>query len=108
MILRFLKSIIKIVILVSLTSSVQADEVMKLGEKVFKEKAMCGSCHVLKAAGSDGNVGPNLDSMKPTVQQVKQVVYEGINAMPAFGADKILNQQEVDAVAIYVAKSAGK
>ena len=34
------------------------------GEKIFAS-AGCGGCHTLEAAGSSGNVGPNLDDAKP-------------------------------------------
>src|SRR5438067_8869668 len=34
------------------------------GSVVFKQ-AGCGSCHVLKAAGSSGQIGPNLDKLVP-------------------------------------------
>jgi len=40
-------------------------EKMVLGLEVFNNKAMCGTCHVLKAAGSTGDIGPDLDSLKP-------------------------------------------
>ena len=47
----------------SLTINLQADsEKMALGLDVYNNKAMCGTCHVLKAAGSTGDIGPNLDS----------------------------------------------
>src|SRR5476649_907954 len=35
------------------------------GKAVFAS-AGCGGCHTLKAAGSTGNVGPNLDVLMPT------------------------------------------
>ena len=38
-----------------------ADEAkMQKGLMIFNETAACGACHVLKAAGSEGNIGPNL------------------------------------------------
>ena len=40
---------------------------------------MCATCHTMKAAGSKGNVGPNLDTLKPTVAQVKDIVTLGWN-----------------------------
>ena len=30
---------------------------------------MCGTCHVLKSAGSDGDIGPNLDQLNPSIDQ---------------------------------------
>jgi cytochrome c peroxidase len=56
----------------SLMTNLKADsEKMVLGLEVFNNKAMCGVCHVLKAAGSTGNIGPDLDSLKPSEEQVK-------------------------------------
>ena len=81
---------------------------MVLGLEVFNNKAMCGTCHVLKAAGSTGNIGPDLDSLKPSEEQVKGVVTEGLGVMPAFGEEGLLTSEEIDAVSYYVANSAGK
>ena len=51
----------------SLMIDLKADsEKMVLGLEVFNNKAMCGTCHVLKAAGSTGDIGPDLDSLKPS------------------------------------------
>ncbi len=94
-------------ILVLFSSAAIADENAK-GMKLFNEKAMCATCHTMKAAGSKGNVGPNLDTLKPTVAQVKDIVTHGLGAMPAFGEDGLLTPEEIDTVSIYVAKNAGK
>ena len=94
-------------ILLSFSTSVNSDP-MKKGMELFNGKAMCASCHTLKAAGSQGNVGLNLDSLKPTVAQVKDIVTHGLGAMPAFGEDGLLTAEEIDTVSIYVAKSSGK
>ena len=53
------------------------------GKAVFTS-AGCASCHTLKDAGSTGNVGPNLDQLKPAVAAVKHQVENGGGAMPAF------------------------
>ena len=39
------------------------------GKQVFAS-AGCGGCHTLKDAGSTGNVGPNLDQLKPSAATV--------------------------------------
>jgi mono/diheme cytochrome c family protein len=67
--------------------------------------AGCGGCHTLEAAGSSGNVGPNLDELKPSEEQVEEQVRNGGGGMPAFG-DK-LSDEEIEAVAMYVSESAG-
>ena len=46
---------------------------------------MCGTCHVLKSAGSTGDIVPALDDLKPSEEQVRGVVTEGLGVMPAFG-----------------------
>jgi mono/diheme cytochrome c family protein len=56
----------------------------KLGKQVFLT-AGCTSCHTLKAAGSHGNVGPNLDDAKPDITLIVTRVTKGAGAMPPFG-----------------------
>ena len=93
----------------SLTTDLKADsEKMVLGLDIFNNKAMCSSCHVLKAAGSSGDIGPDLDDLKPLEEQVRGVVTEGLGVMPAFGEEGILSKEEIDIVSFYVANSSGK
>ena len=93
----------------SLTTDLKADsEKMVLGLDIFNNKAMCSSCHILKAAGSTGNIGPDLDVLKPLEEQVRGVVTEGLGVMPAFGEEGILSKEEIDIVSFYVANSSGK
>ena len=40
-----------------------ADSKMDLGLEVYNNKAQCGVCHTLQAAGSVGDIGPNLDQI---------------------------------------------
>jgi mono/diheme cytochrome c family protein len=75
------------------------------GKAVFA-KAGCGGCHTLKAAGSSGNVGPNLDQLKPAKATVAHQVEVGGGAMPAFKGQ--LSAAEIAAVAAFVADNAGK
>ena len=92
-----------------ITTDLKADsEKIILGMEVFNNKAMCGTCHVLKAAGSTGDIGPDLDSLKPSEEQVKGVVTEGLGVMPAFGEEGLLTSEEIDAVSYYVANSSKK
>ena len=92
-----------------LTINLQADsEKMALGLEVYNNKAMCGTCHILKAAASEGDIGPDLDSLKPSEEQVKLVVTDGLGVMPAFGAEGLLTPEEIDAVSHFVANSSGK
>ena len=101
--------IVIILFLFSLTINLKADsEKMALGLEVYNNKAACGACHILKAAASEGNIGPNLDILKPTEEQVKLIVTEGLGVMPAFGEEGILTSEEIDAVSHYVFTSTNK
>jgi cytochrome c553 len=51
------------------------------GEAVFAS-AGCGGCHTMEAAGSSGNVGPNLDDSKPDFALAFDRVSNGRGAMP--------------------------
>jgi mono/diheme cytochrome c family protein len=82
------------------TSTLQGDA--SNGEKVFAS-AGCGGCHTLQAAGSTGNVGPNLDDVKPDFALVVDRVTNGKGAMPAFKDQ--LSDQEIADVAQYVVES---
>jgi mono/diheme cytochrome c family protein len=74
------------------------------GAKLFTSK--CAGCHVMAAAGSHGTTGPNLDDLKPSEPIVKHQVEVGGGVMPAFKGT--LTPEQIDAVAKYVATSAGK
>jgi cbb3-type cytochrome c oxidase subunit III len=74
------------------------------GEEVFNS-AGCAGCHTLAAAGSSGNVGPNLDEAQPTVEEAVTTVTNGRGAMPPFGGQ--LTEEQIQAVATYVAENAG-
>jgi len=76
---------------------------MILGLKVYNEKAMCGTCHTLKAAASDGDIGPNLDILKPKVSQIILAVTNGIGVMPPW--EGVLTSEEIEAVAHYIFSS---
>jgi cytochrome c2 len=74
------------------------------GKKVFA--ANCGSCHTLAAAGTNGNVGPNLDDLKPDMAMVVHQVTNGGGGMPAFASQ--FSKTEIQSVAKYVSSAAGK
>jgi cytochrome c6 len=75
------------------------------GKTVFAS-AGCGGCHTLKDAGSNGNVGPNLDQLKPPFVRVQVQVENGGGPMPAF--KNTLTPKQIDDVAAYVSSVAGK
>jgi mono/diheme cytochrome c family protein len=75
------------------------------GKTIFT--STCGSCHTLKEAGTSGEVGPNLDELKPSETTVEQQVQNGGGGMPAFGNEGILKKNEIKAVSTYVSSVAG-
>ena len=101
-----MKKIFLILICLIFSSSAFPDSKMKLGLEVFNNKAQCGMCHTLQAAGSEGQIGTNLDQLKPFMLQVVAAVTNGIGVMPAF--EGILSSEEIDAVAYYVFESTNK
>ena len=72
------------------------------GEKIYAS-AGCGGCHTLEAAGSSGNIGPNLDDAKPDLALATDRVTNGAGAMPSFKGQ--LSDQEIADVAQYVVDS---
>ncbi len=74
------------------------------GKSVFAS-AGCGSCHTLKAAGSNGQVGPNLDEAKPDAALVRKRVTNGMGVMPSFKDQ--LTEEQIRDVAAFVSSSAG-
>ena len=79
-----LKKIFLILITIVFTTSVLSDDKMDLGLEVFNNKATCGTCHVLKTAGSTGNIGPDLDQLKPSMERIIYAVKNGIGVMQAW------------------------
>ena len=79
---------------------------MVLGLDVYNNKAQCGVCHTFQAAGSAGNIGPNLDQLKLQMSQVIYAVTNGIGVMQAW--EGILTNEEIEAVAYYVFNSTNK
>ncbi len=81
-----------------------AGSTLTAGEEVFD--GTCAACHTLMAAGSHGNVGPNLDELKPNQALVEKQVTNGGGGMPAFGGS--LSKEEIKNVAGFVSHWAGK
>jgi cytochrome c553 len=69
------------------------------GKRVFAS-AGCAGCHTLKAAGSHGNVGPNLDQLKPPLARIVHQVEVGGGPMPAFKGR--LSGKQIQDVAAFV------
>ncbi|MCB9737890.1 MAG: molybdopterin-dependent oxidoreductase [Deltaproteobacteria bacterium] len=63
----------------------------------------CGACHTIGDAGLGGTVGPNLDVLQPTAEQVQSAVRNGVGAMPAFkGA---LSEAQIRQIATYIVEA---
>jgi mono/diheme cytochrome c family protein len=78
------------------------------GAKVFKEHG-CFQCHTLSAVKATGQVGPNLDLLKPNALTVAHQVRVGGNGMPSFKGQ--LSDRQIEQVASFVAaasRAAGK
>ncbi|MDH4176964.1 MAG: cytochrome c [Thermoleophilia bacterium] len=75
------------------------------GAAVWKS-ASCGGCHALAAAGSTGSVGPDLDDLRPDTETVASQVRIGGGGHPDYG--RSLSDDEIRAVAEYVASNAGR
>ncbi|OYU29036.1 MAG: sulfide dehydrogenase [Burkholderiales bacterium PBB2] len=94
--------------LAAMPLALAADEPQQLarGKALFTQtQPACAVCHTLAAAGSEGQVGPVLDELKPDAERVRKVLRAGLGAMPSF-ADK-LSAADIEALAVFVARSTG-
>ena len=98
-----MKKILIVLSLLIFSISAFADPKMELGLEVFNNKAQCGMCHTLQTAGSEGQIGTNLDQLKPLMPQVIMAVTSGNGVMPAF--EGILSSEEIEAVSYFVSTS---
>ena len=85
------------------TQKLLADEIFQKGKEIFLEQGTCASCHAFSDAGSDANIGPNLDEIRPDLNRIIMAVKNGIGVMPAF--DGMLSEEEINAVSHYVYKA---
>jgi cytochrome c553 len=78
------------------------------GAKVFHDHG-CYQCHTLSVVKAKGQVGPNLDLLKPDALTVAHQVRVGGNGMPSFQSQ--LSNKQIQQVAEFVAsasRAAGK
>jgi len=101
-----MKKILFVLLIILFNNNSLADDKMKSGLEVYNNKAMCGTCHALQAAGSTGEIGPNLDMLKPKMSHIINAVTNGIGVMPPW--EGILTTEEIEAVAYYVFTSTRK
>ena len=79
---------------------VKSDPIFDKGKDIFLNIAVCSTCHILADAGSDGQIGPNLNEIRPDKIRVIKSVTNGIGVMPAYEGQ--LSTEEIEAVAHYV------
>ncbi|MBV6273001.1 cytochrome c [Alcaligenaceae bacterium CGII-47] len=72
------------------------------GKVLFQKGAVpaCAVCHTLVDAGATGPIGPDLDELKPTREQLLSMMRDGSGAMPSF--EDSLSTSQREAIAAYV------
>ena len=101
-----MKKILLILFFLLFFNKALSEDKMLLGLEIYNNKAHCGVCHTLQAAGSDGQIATNLYLLKPQINQIILAVTNGISVMPAY--EGTLTEKEIEAVAYYIYKSTNK
>jgi mono/diheme cytochrome c family protein len=79
---------------------------LALGEALFSTATpACAVCHALQAVGSEAEVGPNLDELKPDAERVERALRNGVGNMPSYRST--LTEEQIRALAAFVARSTG-
>ena len=102
------KRLIKIIYYIFITTTflsqnIKAEDLFNQGKTIFMGDGNCATCHTLEDANSYGNIGPNLNEIKPEISRVLMAVTNGIGVMPAYQGQ--LSDEEINAVATYVFES---
>ena len=63
---------------------VKSDPIFELGKTIFLEQGNCAVCHMLTDAKSSGQIGPNLNHLKPNKMRIIYAVTNGIGVMPSY------------------------
>lgn len=63
----------------------------------------CGACHTLADAQSQGNVGFDLDNLKPGAEQVEKAIIGGVGAMPPYQSS--LSPEQVKDLVAYIVEA---
>ena len=86
-----------LLIFLTISSNSYAEDLLDVGKDIFYNKEACVNCHILNASDGGNN--------QLTKEHVINIVTNGYGVMPAY--KNILSQNEIEAVAIFVA-SEGK
>ena len=78
----------------------KSDPIFEMGKTIFLGQGNCAACHTLADAKSSGQIGPNLNQIKPDMMRVMSAVTNGIGVMPPYKDQ--LTLEEIQAVAHYV------
>ena len=75
---------------------------LEQGRLLFQSQSSpsCATCHALREAGAEGAIGPDLNELQPTHDQVRAVLRDGSGAMPSFAEQ--LSEGQLEAVTAYV------
>ena len=84
----------------------KSDPIFDKGKDIFLNQGMCSACHTLADANSNGQIGPNLNDIRPNKMRVVNTVTNGIGVMPAYEGQ--LTKEEIESVAHYVSISSSK
>ena len=76
------------------------------GRELFGQR--CRNCHTLKAANAVAQVGPNLDNLRPNKAFVLRTIHTGKAAGNGQMAADLVEGQDADDVASFVAKAVGQ
>jgi mono/diheme cytochrome c family protein len=76
------------------------------GRELFGQR--CRNCHTLKAANAVAQVGPNLDNLRPPKNLVLDAIHNGRARGNGQMAADLVEGQDADDVAAFVAKAVGQ
>lgn len=76
------------------------------GRVLFGQR--CKNCHALKAANATANVGPNLDALRPPYNLVMDAIEKGRARGNGQMAADLVEGEDANAVAAFVAKATGQ
>lgn len=89
----------RLLLLLPLVLLAGCGEEKSANERIFVEN--CGACHTFQKAGTNGQVGPNLNQTPLSAAAIEKVIKNGRRgAMPAF-SDK-LSPAEIRRLSLYI------